>query len=129
MDGAIPRRELPAVLNRMKALPEESGLRILNVFHAGAGNPHPLLLQDVTAPGEIETVETTLCAATDGEWPLEPVLPSGACLVGITRPPSGSCVIGKGWALTISGCVPILSPRPIRTDRTRLRFIRPGGTP
>ena len=57
MDGTIPRRELPAVLNRMKALSEESGLRIMNVFHAGDGNLHPLILYDANAPGELETAE------------------------------------------------------------------------
>ena len=54
MDGTIPRRELPAVLNRMQALSEESGLRIMNVFHAGDGNLHPLILYDANAPGELD---------------------------------------------------------------------------
>ena len=57
MDGTIPRRELPAVLNRMQALSEESGLRIMNVFHAGDGNLHPLILYDANAPGELELAE------------------------------------------------------------------------
>ena len=57
MDGTIPRRELPAVLNRMKALSEESGLRIMNVFHAGDGNLHPLILYDANAPGELDKAE------------------------------------------------------------------------
>ena len=51
MDGTIPRRELPAVLARMRALSEESGLRIMNVFHAGDGNLHPLILYDANASG------------------------------------------------------------------------------
>ncbi len=57
MDGTIPRRELPAVLNHMRALSEESGLRIMNVFHAGDGNLHPLILYDANAPGELEEAE------------------------------------------------------------------------
>ena len=57
MDGTIPRRELPAVLNHMQALSEESGLRIMNVFHAGDGNLHPLILYDANAPGELELAE------------------------------------------------------------------------
>ena len=57
MDGTIPRRELPTVLNRMQALSEESGLRIMNVFHAGDGNLHPLILYDANAPGELELAE------------------------------------------------------------------------
>ena len=51
MDGTIPRRELPAVLNRMQELSRESGLRIMNVFHAGDGNLHPLILYDANASG------------------------------------------------------------------------------
>ncbi len=57
MDGTIPRRELPAVLNRMQALSGESGLRIMNVFHAGDGNLHPLILYDANAPGELALAE------------------------------------------------------------------------
>ena len=57
MDGTIPRRELPAVLNRMQTLADESGLRIMNVFHAGDGNLHPLILYDANAPGELELAE------------------------------------------------------------------------
>ena len=57
MDGAIPRRELPTVLNRMQVLSEQSGLRIMNVFHAGDGNLHPLILYDANAPGELDKAE------------------------------------------------------------------------
>ena len=57
MDGTIPRRELAAVLNRMKELSRTSGLRIMNVFHAGDGNLHPLILYDANAAGELESAE------------------------------------------------------------------------
>src|SRR5690606_7191838 len=46
MDGTIPRRELPRVLNGIAKLSEEFGLRVANVFHAGDGNMHPLILFD-----------------------------------------------------------------------------------
>ena len=57
MDGTIPRRELPTVLGRMQTLSEEYGLRVMNVFHAGDGNLHPLILYDANVPGELMKVE------------------------------------------------------------------------
>ncbi|MDR5906502.1 glycolate oxidase subunit GlcD [Franzmannia qiaohouensis] len=57
MDGTIPRRELPRVLKGIAALSEQSGLRVANVFHAGDGNMHPLILFDANQPGELELAE------------------------------------------------------------------------
>jgi glycolate oxidase len=57
MDGTIPRRELPGVLTRTAELSEEYGLPVVNVFHAGDGNLHPLILYDANRPGEVERVE------------------------------------------------------------------------
>ncbi|WP_242390406.1 FAD-linked oxidase C-terminal domain-containing protein [Polymorphum gilvum] len=57
MDGTIPRRELPRVLARMRDLSERHGLRVANVFHAGDGNLHPLILYDANRPGELEAAE------------------------------------------------------------------------
>jgi glycolate oxidase len=57
MDGTIPRAKLPKVLARMRELSEEYGLRVANVFHAGDGNLHPLILYDANAPGELERTE------------------------------------------------------------------------
>ncbi|RLK50756.1 glycolate oxidase [Alkalispirillum mobile] len=57
MDGTIPRKHLSTVLNRMQALSEEYGLRVVNVFHAGDGNLHPLVLYDGNVPGELERTE------------------------------------------------------------------------
>lgn len=57
MDGTIPRRELPRVLKGIAALSEESGLPVANVFHAGDGNMHPLILFDANKPGELELAE------------------------------------------------------------------------
>ena len=57
MDGTIPRHRLPEVLNAMTALATEYGLRVANVFHAGDGNLHPLILFDANTPGELERAE------------------------------------------------------------------------
>ena len=57
MDGTIPRGRLPEVLARMRVLSEQYGLRVANVFHAGDGNLHPLILYDANKPGELESAE------------------------------------------------------------------------
>lgn len=57
MDGTIPRKELPLVLARMRELSVKHGLRVANVFHAGDGNLHPLILYDANKPGELEAAE------------------------------------------------------------------------
>jgi glycolate oxidase len=57
MDGTIPRAKLPAVLHRMKEMSQQYGLRVANVFHAGDGNLHPLILYDANQPGELERAE------------------------------------------------------------------------
>jgi glycolate oxidase len=57
MDGTIPRRRLPEVLERMRDLSERHGLGVANVFHAGDGNLHPLIFYDANIPGELERAE------------------------------------------------------------------------
>ena len=57
MDGTIPRARLPQVLKRMRELSETYGLAVANVFHAGDGNLHPLILYDANRPGELERTE------------------------------------------------------------------------
>jgi glycolate oxidase len=57
MDGTIPRRRLPEVLAGINALSAQYGLGVANVFHAGDGNLHPLVLYDVNMPGELERAE------------------------------------------------------------------------
>jgi glycolate oxidase len=57
MDGTIPRRKLPEVLRRTAELSEEYGLPVANVFHAGDGNMHPLILYDANNPGELARTE------------------------------------------------------------------------
>lgn len=57
MDGTIPRHRLPDVLTRMNELSVKYGLRVANVFHAGDGNLHPLILYDANRPGELDRAE------------------------------------------------------------------------
>jgi glycolate oxidase len=57
MDGTIPRKALPQVLARMRELSDHYDLRVANVFHAGDGNLHPLILYDANKPGELERAE------------------------------------------------------------------------
>src|SRR4029079_7850716 len=54
VDPTIPRKRLPDVLTRMTEIATKYGLRVANVFHAGDGNLHPLILYDATQPGQIE---------------------------------------------------------------------------
>jgi glycolate oxidase len=57
MDGTIPRRHLPEVLKQTAKLSREYGLPVANVFHAGDGNMHPLILYNANNPGELERTE------------------------------------------------------------------------
>ncbi|HFD10985.1 MAG TPA: FAD-binding protein [Crenotrichaceae bacterium] len=57
MDGTIPRKQLGAVLKHISELSVQSGLAVANVFHAGDGNLHPLILYDANVPGELEKAE------------------------------------------------------------------------
>ncbi len=57
MDGTIPRHQLPHVLKRIAEMSKTYGLRCANVFHAGDGNLHPLILYDANRPGELEKTE------------------------------------------------------------------------
>jgi glycolate oxidase len=72
MDGTIPRKRLPEVLRRIAELEREYGLRCANVFHAGDGNLHPLILYDANRPDELERAEAfggailELCIAVGG---------------------------------------------------------------
>ncbi|MEJ2653341.1 MAG: FAD-linked oxidase C-terminal domain-containing protein [Gammaproteobacteria bacterium] len=72
MDGTIPRARLPEVLRRIGELSREYGLPVANVFHAGDGNLHPLILYDANKPGELLQTEELggkileLCVAVGG---------------------------------------------------------------
>jgi len=72
IDGSIPRAALARVLQQIEALSAKYGLRCANVFHAGDGNLHPLILYDANVPGELERTEQfgadilELCIAVGG---------------------------------------------------------------
>ena len=57
MDGTIPRRQLADMLEKINELSKKYQLRVANVFHAGDGNLHPLILYDANIPGELERTE------------------------------------------------------------------------
>jgi glycolate oxidase len=71
-DGVIPRTALPQVMSEIERLSQEIGLRVANVFHAGDGNLHPLVLYDRRIPGQEEAAEALsnnileLCIAAGG---------------------------------------------------------------
>ncbi len=72
MDGTIPRRELPGVLTEISRLADSHGLGVANVFHAGDGNLHPLILYDASREGDLAKAEAfgaailELCVAVGG---------------------------------------------------------------
>lgn len=76
LDGTIPVSALPRVLERMNELSAEYGLDVANVFHAGDGNLHPLILFDANKPGDLET-----CEAMGAEI-LKLCVEVGGCLTG-----------------------------------------------
>lgn len=76
MDGTIPRGELSTVLSEIDRLSQEYGLRVANVFHAGDGNLHPLILFDSSVPGEFEKTEEF------GGRILETCVAAGGCITG-----------------------------------------------
>jgi glycolate oxidase len=76
LDGTIPVSELPYVLKRIGEMSKEFGLDVANVFHAGDGNMHPLILFDANKPGDLET-----CEAFGAEI-LKLCVEVGGCLTG-----------------------------------------------
>ena len=76
LDGTIPVSALPLVLRRISEMSKEYGLDVGNVFHAGDGNMHPLILFDANKPGDLE-----LCEAFGAEI-LKLCVEVGGCLTG-----------------------------------------------
>ncbi|AUQ59720.1 FAD-linked oxidase C-terminal domain-containing protein [Phaeobacter inhibens] len=76
LDGTIPVTSLPHVLRRIGEMSKEFGLDVANVFHAGDGNMHPLILFDANKPGDLET-----CEAFGAEI-LKLCVEVGGCLTG-----------------------------------------------
>ncbi|HEU4422323.1 MAG TPA: FAD-linked oxidase C-terminal domain-containing protein [Pilimelia sp.] len=64
-DGVVPRTALPDVLRRIAEMSRDTGVRVANVFHAGDGNLHPLVLFDEAVPGEAERAEEVSGAILD----------------------------------------------------------------
>ncbi len=76
MDGSIPRSQISHVLSKIASLAQRYGLRVANVFHAGDGNLHPLILYDAGVPGELERTEQL------GGEILELCVEAGGCITG-----------------------------------------------
>jgi glycolate oxidase len=76
MDGTIPRGQLANVLTKMEQRASDLGLRVANVFHAGDGNLHPLILFDDSIEGEFVKAEQL------GAWILEYCVQVGGCITG-----------------------------------------------
>jgi glycolate oxidase len=76
LDGTIPVSTLPQVLRGIDALSQQFGLKVANVFHAGDGNMHPLILFDANKPGDLE-----LCEEMGAEI-LKLCVEVGGCLTG-----------------------------------------------
>ncbi|RVV96893.1 FAD-binding protein [Mesobaculum littorinae] len=76
LDGTIPVSQLPLTLRRMSELAQARGLRVANVFHAGDGNMHPLILFDANTEGQLETAEAL------GADILRLCVEVGGCLTG-----------------------------------------------
>jgi glycolate oxidase len=93
-DGVIPRSEIAQVLGEIARLSRESGLRIANVFHAGDGNLHPLVLYDAKVPGQEALAEETagaileLCVRAGGSI-------TGEHGVGADKSPYMSVMFGE----------------------------------
>lgn len=76
MDGTIPTSKLPFVLRRMNEMSKEYGLRVANVFHAGDGNLHPLILYNANDPADMQKCEEF------GADILKLCVEAGGCLTG-----------------------------------------------
>jgi glycolate oxidase len=76
LDGTVPVSKLPEVLRRTGEIGEKYGLKIGNVFHAGDGNMHPLIIFDANKPGDLELAEAA------GAEILKVCVEVGGCLTG-----------------------------------------------
>ena len=109
-DGVVPRTRLPEVLRRIAELSEQHGLRVGNVFHAGDGNLHPLVLYDAES-GETEAARVLAEAILDA------CLDAGGSLTGRARRGHGQGVLDAADVLRAR-------PRGLRAAAAR---VRPGG--
>lgn len=136
VDGVVPRTKLPQVLAQIREVSHRTGLPIANVFHAGDGNLHPLILFDSSVPGELERVKEAgvelmrICIRAGGvlsgehgigmeKRALMPELFSDDDLAAMTRlkqafDPDGHCNPGKIFP-TPGQCVELRSGPNIRS--------------
>ncbi len=75
-DAVVPRTKLPAVLSRIQGIADEAGLRVANMFHAGDGNLHPVIIFDGAKPGDLER------AAEAAGRMMEVCIDAGGCVSG-----------------------------------------------
>ncbi|MGD1905895.1 MAG: FAD-linked oxidase C-terminal domain-containing protein [Leptolyngbyaceae cyanobacterium] len=125
-DGVIPRTQLPYVLQEIAALGEKHGYRVANVFHAGDGNLHPLILYNNQVPGQLEQVEALggdilkLCVQVGGSI-------SGEHGIGADK----RCYMPEMFQTLIwtpcSGCVPVGIRRDWQTPPRSFRRREPAG--
>jgi len=133
MDGTIPTSQLPFVLGKMQEMAKEYGLRVANVFHAGDGNLHPLILFDANKPGDQDKCENF------GNDILKLCVEVGGCLtgehgVGIEKRELMSIqfndqdlemqmrvkdVFDPQWLLNAAKVFPIETSRPRRTSNAQ----------
>jgi glycolate oxidase len=105
-DGVIPRTALPRLLEEIARLSAEAGLRVANVFHAGDGNLHPLVLYDAHIPGQEAAAEAL------SQRVLELCIAAGGSITGEH---------GVGEAPRSSPAPASAAKRPARTRLTRSR--------
>ena len=121
-DGVVPRTQLPEVLRRIAELEREHGLRVANVFHAGDGNLHPLVLYDDRVEGEAALAERLATAI------LDVCIDAGGSLtgehgVGVDKACSMPKLFGHATSRRCSG------PRRLRPGRARRTPARSSPTP
>jgi glycolate oxidase len=128
-DGVIPRSEIARVLREIDGLAAVAGLRVANVFHAGDGNLHPLVLYDAKLPGQERLAEELggdilkMCVRYGGSI-------TGEHGVGATRPLHGEMFSKRTWRRWRSCASPSIrnaASIPARFSRVASCGDRPGG--
>ena len=141
MDGTIPRAKLPLVLKRIRELSEHYGLRVANVFHAGDGNLHPLILYDANKPGELEKTEEfgaeilKLCVEVGGVLTGEhgvgvekrDLMPAMFTEIDLNQQQRLKCAFDAQGLLNPGKVFPTAAP--LRRARPAARACRQGGVP
>jgi len=116
MDGTIPRKKIAEVLKHITELSKQFGLGVVNVFHAGDGNLHPLILYDVNVPGELERAEAF------GGKILETCVAAGGTITG----EHGVGLAKKGFLPKFAGDVSMQVMRELRKALDPKGILNPG---